>query len=119
LGVDSKALRLVEELKQSEDDGIQGAIVFTQYTDTMEFLKEFLAERLEGKRIGCYYGKEGLRRGAGGDWISCTREQMKAMVMRGEIDVLLCTDAAGEGLNLQYSGMLVNYDLPWNPMKVE
>jgi len=119
LGIDSKALRLVKELNQAESDGIEGAIVFTQYTDTMEFLKDFLADRLEGKRIGCYYGKEGKRLGAGGAWLSCRKDQMKAMVMRGEIDVLLCTDAAGEGLNLQSCGMLVNYDLPWNPMRVE
>ena len=33
--------------------------------------------------------------------------------------MLVCTDAAGEGLNLQFAGVLVNYDLPWNPMKVE
>ena len=33
--------------------------------------------------------------------------------------LLVCTDAAGEGLNLQFCGVLVNYDLPWNPMKVE
>src|SRR5262249_15156660 len=34
-------------------------------------------------------------------------------------DVLLCTDAAAEGLNFQFCGVLINYDMPWNPMRVE
>src|SRR6185295_11200628 len=38
---------------------------------------------------------------------------------RGQADVLLCTDAAAEGLNFQFCGALINYDMPWNPMKVE
>lgn len=39
--------------------------------------------------------------------------------MIGEIDLLLCTDAAAEGLNLQTADLLINFDLGWNPMKVE
>ena len=37
----------------------------------------------------------------------------------GEAEILLCTDAAAEGLNFQFCGALVNYDMPWNPMRVE
>ena len=44
-------------------------------------------------------------------------------IKRGQRDrlvrLLVCTDATGEGLNLQFAGVLVNYDPPWNPMKVE
>jgi ERCC4-related helicase len=47
------------------------------------------------------------------------RDEIKHRFMRGEIDVLICTDAAAEGLNLQTADLLINYDLPWNPMKVE
>src|SRR5690606_30628250 len=43
----------------------------------------------------------------------------KRLLRAGDIKVLVCTDAAGEGLNLQSVGVLVNFDLPWNPMKVE
>ena len=42
----------------------------------------------------------------------------QAAVRLGEADVLLCTDAAAEGLNFQFCGALVNYDMPWNPMRV-
>jgi hypothetical protein len=47
------------------------------------------------------------------------RDQAKRRFKNGEADVLLCTDAAAEGLNFQFCGALVNYDLPWNPMRVE
>ena len=47
------------------------------------------------------------------------REQVKRRFRDGDADLLLCTDAAAEGLNFQFCGALVNYDMPWNPMRVE
>ena len=47
------------------------------------------------------------------------RDEIKHRFMRGEIDISVCTDAAAEGLNLQSADLLINFDLPWNPMKVE
>ncbi|WP_237402083.1 helicase-related protein, partial [Francisella tularensis] len=41
------------------------------------------------------------------------------MFREGKAEILLCTDAAAEGLNLQFCGALINYDMPWNPMRVE
>ena len=118
LGTDSKALRLVEELKTAFADGYDKAIIFTQYTDTMDFLKDFLADRLD-MPIGCFSGDGGQKRDIAGSWIPCTKEQIKNSLKEGLIRILICTDAAGEGLNLQFCGLLCNYDLPWNPMKVE
>ena len=118
LGTDSKALRLIAELKNTFDEGFGGAIIFTQYADTMEFLKEFVAERVD-LPIGCFSGEGGQRREPSGTWGKCSKEEIKRLLRTNEIKVLICTDAAGEGLNLQSCGVLVNYDLPWNPMKVE
>ncbi|MCP4691929.1 MAG: SWF/SNF helicase family protein, partial [Desulfobacterales bacterium] len=118
LGADSKALRLVEELKQTLADGFDSAIVFTQYTDTMDYLKEFLSERMD-RSMGCFSGAGGARRDHSGAWTPCSREEIKRLLQQGAFHILVCTDAAGEGLNLQHCGVLVNYDLPWNPMKVE
>ncbi len=58
---------------------------------------------------------------AGGDnrWRRIDREQVKHRFRDGDADLLLCTDAASEGLNFQFCGALVNYDMPWNPMRVE
>ncbi len=117
-GNDTKARALVDELESAQAAGYPTAIVFTQFTDTMDFLKEYLAERI-AHRIGCYRGAGGEWRDRGGNWQRCSKEEIKRRLKHGEIDVLLATDSAGEGLNLQSVGMLVNYDLPWNPMKVE
>src|SRR5258708_10608614 len=54
-----------------------------------------------------------------GHWAPCSKEEIKRRVRDKQVRLLVCTDAAGEGLNLQFAGVLVNYDLPWNPMKVE
>ena len=50
---------------------------------------------------------------------NATHEEIKAKFLAGEIDMLLCTDAAAEGLNLQTADLLINFDLGWNPMKIE
>ncbi len=118
LGTDSKALRLITELNSVFAEGYGGAIIFTQYTDTMEFLKDFVAERVD-LPIGCFSGEGGQRREPSGTWGKCSKEEIKRLLRKNEIKILICTDAAGEGLNLQSCGVLVNYDLPWNPMKVE
>jgi SNF2 family DNA or RNA helicase len=118
LGTDTKALRLVHELKTVLASGYDTAIVFTQYTDTLDYLKDFLAERLD-LPIGCFSGRGGQRRDASGSWSPCTKEEIKRLLREEQIRILVCNDAAGEGLNLQTAGALFNSDLPWNPMKVE
>jgi hypothetical protein len=52
-------------------------------------------------------------------WQILPKEQIKAQFREGTIKILLCTESASEGLNLQTCGVLINYDLPWNPMRVE
>ncbi len=54
-----------------------------------------------------------------GRWRPIGRDRVKELFAEGSARLLLCTDAAAEGLNFQFCGALVNYDLPWNPMKVE
>ncbi|MFB3785975.1 MAG: DEAD/DEAH box helicase [bacterium] len=119
LDTDSKAIELKNCLDRIFEEGYSSAIIFTQYTDTMEYLKDFLVQQYPARSMGCYYGKEGLHRTQGGNWSSCSKEKIKLALKKNEIEILICTDAAGEGLNLQYCGVLINYDLPWNPMKVE
>lgn len=55
----------------------------------------------------------------GGRFQRCDRTQLKDRVRKGEIKLLLGTDAASEGLNLQRLGTLINIDLPWNPTRLE
>jgi superfamily II DNA or RNA helicase len=119
LATDSKARRLRDELQQALAGGYDSAIVFTQYTDTMDYLKEYLAEELPDVPIACYSSAGGSRRDGSGMWIKSSKEEIKRALKEKSVRVLVGTDALGEGLNLQFCGVVVNYDLPWNPMKVE
>jgi superfamily II DNA or RNA helicase len=119
LGTDSKARRLKIELDACLADGFDSMIVFTQYTDTMEYLRDYLADQMAGMPVACYSGAGGAWRDASGQWVPCSKEEIKRRLRDRQVRLLVCTDAAGEGLNLQFAGVLVNYDLPGNPMKVE
>ena len=113
---DSKMERLKQELHRTflQRDTV---LVFTQYTDTMDFVRDQLRQ-VYGARIACYSGRGG-EVWNGIAWIETTKEEVKQKFRDGEIQILLCTESASEGLNLQTCGALINYDMPWNPMRVE
>ena len=115
-GIDTKRDRFTEELRRLQDEG-RSVLVFTEYTDTMDFLKDWLSP-LYGKELATFCGRGG-ERWDGKRWVSVTKDAITASLQNGELRVLLCTDAASEGLNLQKAGAVINYDLPWNPSKVE
>jgi SNF2 family DNA or RNA helicase len=119
IGNNTKARTLKSELDIAFADGYDSAIIFTQYADTMDFLKEHLAAEFPDEMIACYSGAGGKVRDRAGFWTECSKEQIKQRLKARAIKFLVCTDAAAEGLNFQFCGLLVNYDLPWNPMKVE
>lgn len=114
-GEDSKLSHFLtilgKELAQRES-----AIVFTQYTDTMDYLRENLLQF--GSLVACYSGRGGEIYQEG-EWQKLPKEKIKKQFREGKIEILLCTESASEGLNLQTCGVLINYDLPWNPMRVE
>jgi len=112
---DSKLAALKDELNRLRDEGYGQVMVFTQYTDTMDFLREALADA----KLMCYSGRGGEAPTADGGWRKIDRDEVKRRFREGDADILLCTDAASEGLNFQFCGALVNYDMPWNPMRVE
>ena len=97
----------------------RGCIVFSQYYDSVWWLAGRLTRELPDEAIGVYAGagRSGvMRRGA---FEPRPRDALKDGVRRGEVRLLLGTDAASEGLNLQRLGALVNLDLPWNPSRLE
>jgi superfamily II DNA/RNA helicase len=115
-GEDSKCAQFITLLRQ-ELNQRESAIVFTQYTDTMDYLRDFLSASF-GSLLACYSGRGGeLYRS--GKWSAVAKEEIKRRFREGEIKLLLCTESASEGLNLQTCGVLFNYDMPWNPMRVE
>lgn len=117
-GEDTKASRLVLDLREALKT-YSSIVVFTQYTDTMEYVRGRLVQAGFSK-VGCYSGNGGEIWDPALDvWTKVGKEIIKDRFRRGEIDVLLGTDSMSEGLNLQTSGRLFNYDMPWNLMRVE
>jgi SNF2 family DNA or RNA helicase len=117
IGTDSKFQRLVQHLNEflKRRDSV---IVFTQYTDTMDFLRDKLRQ-VYGAQVACYSGRGG-EKWDGKSWSGTSKENIKtAFREHTEVKILLCTESASEGLNLQTCGVLINYDMPWNPMRVE
>ena len=125
----------IEQLKDDLHKLIQGnhekinqkgshdkVLIFTQYTDTLNYIREEL-KQLYGDNLGTYTGDGGSQfNRETGKWETMSKEEAKqefASQDDDSIEIMICTDAASEGLNLQTCGTLINYDLPWNPMKVE
>ena len=115
---DSKLDSLKRVLHELRGTGYGQVMVFTQYTDTMDFLRDALLQDAEA-RLMCFSGRGGEIPSTDGFWRRISRDDAKRRFRDREADVLLCTDAAAEGLNFQFCGALVNYDMPWNPMRVE
>ena len=115
---DTKAQELRTVIDELRAAGYGQVMVFTQFTDTMDFLRDQL-RTTPGLKMMCYSGRGGEIPIGDSEWAVIPRDQAKRRFKNAEADVLLCTDAAAEGLNFQFCGALVNYDLPWNPMRVE
>ncbi len=96
----------------------RGCIVFSQYYDSVWWLAGQLTRDLPDQPIGIYAGASRSGLMLGGTFKRRTREALKDAVRRGELKLLLGTDAASEGLNLQRLGSLINLDLPWNPSRL-
>ncbi|MBP1464506.1 DEAD/DEAH box helicase family protein [Candidatus Chloroploca sp. M-50] len=96
-----------------------GCIVFSQYRDSIQWLAERLTEELPDEPIALYSGSSNSGIIQGGEWHRQTRDELKNMVRLGQLRLLLGTDAASEGLNLQMLARLINLDLPWNPTRLE
>ena len=114
-GNEAKLTRLRDILQKEGffDDPGQRLLLFTEFKDTLNYLMERL--RAWGFQVGCIHGgmKAGSRDEPG------TRIHAEQQFREGEIQVLVATEAAGEGINLQCCHILFNYDIPWNPNRLE
>lgn len=97
----------------------KGTIIFSQYFDTARWIAERLSKEFNEEIIGLYAG--GNKAGIFEDGIFKVKDKeiIKEMVRTKNIKILVGTDAASEGLNLQTLGCLINIDLPWNPTRLE
>ena len=110
-------------LTQFQSDGKtwldHGCIIFSQYYDTVEWIASQLSAALPNEHIAVYAGAGKSRVYKGTQYASVERNLIKDKVKKGEIRLVVATEAACEGLNLQTLGTLINVDLPWNPSKLE
>lgn len=96
-----------------------GSIVFSQYYDTAAWMAEALSRNRPEQVVALYAGTGKSRLIIGGAATSVERAQIKRLVADREVRLVVATDAACEGLNLQTLGTLINVDLPWNPSRLE
>ncbi|AEH61152.1 helicase domain protein [Methanosalsum zhilinae DSM 4017] len=106
---DAKAESLIEwiyQLQAEENEADLKLLIFTEFVPTQQMLKEFLEAR--GISVVTLNGFMDMdeRKKAQDDFCDKVR-------------VLISTDAGGEGLNLQFCHVVINYDIPWNPMRLE
>ena len=109
MGPDAKAEALLDwlyRLQSEEGDPELKALVFTEFVPTQEMLWRFLTER--GFSVVCLNGSMDMDE----------RKRVQEAFAQ-DARILISTDAGGEGLNLQFCHVVINYDIPWNPMRLE
>jgi len=108
-GTDAKAealLELIYKLQQEESNPELKVLIFTEFVPTQSMLANFLESR--GFSVALLNGSMDLdTRAKAQQTFSC------------DVRLLISTDAGGEGLNLQFCHVIVNFDMPWNPMRLE
>ena len=108
---DSKSDKLLELIKEIyEKNPNEKLLIFTQFVDTLFHLKELIEQQREDYQVEIFYG-------------GMDKEEKDQAVerfrMNEGLSILLSTEIGGEGRNFQFARVLINYDLPWNPMKLE
>ncbi len=104
---DAKYAALIEALTEIfHTEPGERVLIFTQFLDTLVYLQQELQAHW---KVGVFHGALSPR----------DKDLAIARFQRDEVQILVTTEAGGEGRNLQFCHILVNYDLPWNPMKVE
>lgn len=108
-GPDAKSEALIEwiyKLQDEENEPDLKVLIFTEFVSTQQMLREFLEVR--GISVVTLNGS-----------MHMDERQQAQDTFRSNTRVLISTDAGGEGLNLQFCHVIVNYDIPWNPMRLE
>lgn len=107
--LDSKTRKLAEELyKLFQEDRHAKVLIFTQFRETQEMLRSVLEG--SGWTVNLFHGQLDVQ---------SKDESINRFRAGVGPQILISTEAGGEGRNLQFCHLLVNYDLPWNPMKIE
>lgn len=99
------------ELMKTEDGSPEKLIIFTEHRDTLNYL---------AGKIRTLYGRDEMVVTIHGGMLRDERRKVETLFKQDkDVRILIATDAAGEGINLQRAHLMVNYDLPWNPNRLE
>ncbi|MGY4690265.1 DEAD/DEAH box helicase [Salibacterium sp. K-3] len=100
--VNSKAEKALDIIRQTEDK----VVLFTEYRATQLYLQ-------------WYFKQFGILSVPFRGGFKPSKKEWMQMIFRDRAKVMIATEAGGEGINLQFSSTIINYDLPWNPMRLE
>lgn len=111
-GGESKFERLLEIMKspQFKDEKI---LIFTEHKDTLEYIYKKLENYGYTNQLAQIHGGMDSRQRME------TIDQFRKPIAEGGAKYMICTDAASEGVNLQFCWIMINYDIPWNPARLE
>ncbi|MBX3722522.1 MAG: DEAD/DEAH box helicase family protein [Turneriella sp.] len=104
ISIDSKLTHLKKTLKTMQSMGHKKFVIFTQFKSTLEYL----TQNLTGYKIAGFHGG-----------LNFEQKEQAIRDFFADVEILICTEAGGEGRNLQIAACLINYDLPWSPLKLE
>lgn len=104
---DSKFLKFEEIVKDIKSQSIKQMVLFSFFKKTLDYLEDKLS------KLGYSVGK------IHGDFTIEERFSTIKSFKNGDFDILLSSEVGSEGLDMQFCNVIINYDLPWNPMRVE
>jgi hypothetical protein len=139
IGVDSKTRTLLQALnigfeQMAKTGAAQKALIFTESRRTQEYLKTFLESNGYQGQVVAFNGTNSGPEATAiyENWVKNNRDSGRVSGSRGvdvrtaliehfrdDATILLATEAAAEGINLQFCSLVINYDLPWNPQRIE
>lgn len=139
IGDETKALELLKALSKGfaqmrKLGANRKALIFTESRRTQEYLRDFLSRNGYDGKIVCFNGTNNddtatsiyhqwVKDNSSGAKVSgnpvIDRKQALVDYFRDKADIMIATEAGSEGINLQFCSLVVNYDLPWNPQRIE
>ena len=139
IGEETKSKELLNALslcfeKIQNLGGKKKALIFTESRKTQEYLYKFLNEHGYGDKVVCFNGtntseesmsiyRHWLMRHSGSNRVSgnivIDRKQAIVDTFEDDAEILIATEAGAEGINLQFCSLVINYDMPWNPQRIE
>lgn len=109
--LDSKAKELLDTVRPIlESDSTEKVLIFTQFRETQTYLQDLF--RREGYQVALFHGERGSSSYR-------KRDEFQRFKKDPRVRIMISTEVGGEGLNFQFCHVMFNYDLPWNPMRIE